>query len=511
MSCRLNNIASHANSAALRGRLADRRGMAVVVVMLLLSMTLALSYTVMRSQSTSLILQGNTNLDGLAKQAAQAGLAIALRKMSDGTWGGVGSTTVNVFTTNQSYTYGYQTGDASLTATSPNYADWPYRVTIGVTGKATDPTRPGVSAIYGAQAIVRLMPRQLATPPTTLTTAVNYTAYQIGNSDFELQLPCQVVGPVRVQGDFRLCDTYPGASYGLSRYLGDLNSMRTNGYGDFRPVTGPVSVPSSRISGSTSTLLTTQLGVSKITISSTSTSGWSFPGTVSSYQLYAGGQTYTVPTLSATLANATFTPDAKSNPLGIYFRNGSITLNNNVNITGTIIANGDVTLSGTGIVLAPPNLAGPVGSSQPAQFPCVVANGNFRVTTGASATVRGLVAVWSDFDCAVGSASTMLDFQGRVISNGFKFEERSDWNIGSFWWSMTWSWFNSQLSGSNPITYYPVFVSALWGVNPDPNLTVAPEASPVTYLWKDQTNTPYVPAAADAGLRWQVLSWTETP
>jgi hypothetical protein len=97
------------------------------------------------------------------------------------------------------------------------------------------------------------------------------------------------------------------------------------------------------------------------------------------------------------------------------------------------------------------------------------------------------------------------------LVNGFRVEQRNDWNLGNAWWSFLWTWFNQQLSPptSSTIPYYPVYLN-YWGLNPQPILTFTPEASSVNYQWKDNSNTVYVPASSDPGLRWTVLSWSMT-
>ncbi|HEX4131336.1 MAG TPA: hypothetical protein VHZ24_14950 [Pirellulales bacterium] len=505
----------HANYLKRMGRSAyspRRAGMATMIVLLLLSITVGLSYSLLRSQGATVQAQSNSNLDMLARQAAMTGYSTALRKMNDANWGGIAMVVTGSLSANQSFRANYATGDPSITTTSANASDWPYRVTITSLGTAVDPARPTIASTYTVTAVVRLIPRQLATVPTTLTSALQFTVYQYANDTFELQLPCRVTGPVRLQGQLQLCTSYPPSSAGQSRYLSDLNAMRSAGYGDWRPLNGPVSVPNSDISGSTQSVLNNQLGVSNINISATSATGWSFPGSVSTYQLYAGGQTYTVPTLQASLANTSLAPDPRSNPLGLFYRSGSLTIGNNVSISGTVIVSGDVTVTGTGVTLQAFSLPSLLGSTQPVQLPAVVASGSFKVESGVQAVVRGMIAVWNAFDVDPGTQSTTLDFQGRVICKGFQIEERSEWNnTNSFLWSLYWSLFQSQLSPPSQSTtqYYPVWLG-LFGLSPTPILTVAPETSSVTYQWKDASNTLYVPGSSDTGLVWSVQSWSES-
>jgi hypothetical protein len=333
--------------------------------------------------------------------------------------------------------------------------------------------------------------------------------YQYGNDVFQVEVPCRVTGPVRLQGDCNVATVYPPNNYGLSRYLGDLNTMRTSGYGDWRPVNGPVNVPNNRITGSTRSLLTS-MGVSTLTISSTTATGWNFPGVIASYQLYPGGSTYTATIVGSSVSNTTLKANPRTNPLGLFYRSGSVSIGNNVTITGSLVLSGDLTISGTNVSIQPATLPSLLNTTTSIQLPSIIASGNLRVNSGASAVIRGLVAIWNGFDVVRGSSSTSLDFKGRMVCLGFAIEERSDWDVGKTYWSLIWSWFNSQLSPPSQSTtqYYPVWCG-LFGLSPTPILTVEPETGSVTYQWKDATNKVFVPGSSDPGLSWSVLSWTE--
>ncbi len=288
----------------------ERRGLATVVILVLLAMTLGVAYTVLRSQATSAQLQSNSGLDSLARQASVTGYAIALRKMNEANWA-ITNTVSATMSSNQTYSVTYVTGDPTLSTSGTNASDWPWRVTITSIGTATDPSRPTVAATHTIQAVVKLVARQTPTLPSTLTTALGYTVYQIGSDNFELQLPCRVTGAVWLQGQMRLCDSYPPSNYGLSKYLSDLSAMQTVGYGDLRPLNGPVYIPSNRINSTTASLLTSNLGVTCTYNSSMNTTGWNYPGTITSYQLYPGGQTFSAQSLGSSISNTTLAADPR--------------------------------------------------------------------------------------------------------------------------------------------------------------------------------------------------------
>src|SRR5262245_60063184 len=68
-----------------RGRIA-RRGIAVVLVLGLLAITLAISYATLRGQGTTTQLAVNNSRALDAHVAAQSGVAAALRKISETGW-----------------------------------------------------------------------------------------------------------------------------------------------------------------------------------------------------------------------------------------------------------------------------------------------------------------------------------------------------------------------------------------------------------------------------------------
>src|SRR5260221_10700863 len=113
------------------------RGIAVVMVLGLLAITLAISYATLRGQGiTGELARNNTRaLD--ARAAAQSGLAAALRKISENAWGGVTVPLSSNVTNNSWYQVSFTTGDGKLGSNDPNYGEYPFRLTIDCTGYAS--------------------------------------------------------------------------------------------------------------------------------------------------------------------------------------------------------------------------------------------------------------------------------------------------------------------------------------------------------------------------------------
>jgi len=165
-----------------------RRGMSLVMVLLLVSVTMAVSYAVLRTQGTVRLVGYNADLEAAAHQAAQSGLAVALQKMhgDPAGWVGADGTFSQTLGANQGFTIQYATGDAALGAT---HAEYPYRVTVTSTGYAQDPTDPNRRAYHYSRAVLRLVPRYVVKPsgwnnPVVTTT---YALYPGGKKTYAVQ------------------------------------------------------------------------------------------------------------------------------------------------------------------------------------------------------------------------------------------------------------------------------------------------------------------------------------
>ena len=104
-------------------RVWPRRGIAVVLVLGLLAVTLAVSYATLRGQGTTTQLASNNSRALDAREAARSGLAAALRKISDTGWAGVEVPLSANVTPNSWYEISFTTGDAKLTERDTNYGE----------------------------------------------------------------------------------------------------------------------------------------------------------------------------------------------------------------------------------------------------------------------------------------------------------------------------------------------------------------------------------------------------
>jgi hypothetical protein len=206
------------------------------------------------------------------------------------------------------------------------------------------------------------------------------------------------------------------------------------------------------------------------------------------------------------LANVTYAPDPLTNPLGIVYAPGNLTLGDNVTISGSLFVNGNLTIQGNNVNLQAANLPGIDASGTPVQLPVANVASDVMMYQG-SLNAQGLVVVGGRFSTSQTISSAMLlNLQGRLITQELRLRKLSDWNLGNAWWATQLAAFNA--SGS---LFFPQWLGETQQLSPAPRFSFAPASSPVTYHWKDGTNPVYVTDPATGGLRWDVIDWNDNP
>ncbi|HTN74225.1 MAG TPA: hypothetical protein VL096_03225, partial [Pirellulaceae bacterium] len=391
-----NLVASHRS----RRRATHAPGMTVVVVLGVISITLALSYAMLRSQVTSVEIQSNLDRRASARQAAYAGISAALRKMHDDSWQGIDVPLQQELSTNQWFEVSFATGDAADT----DNLEYPFRVTIHSVGYAENPSQPDVRSTYRVQAVLQLVRKRLNSAPASWANVLNYTTYHWSTNASMIEFPTHVTGPSYFQGQIFISADYPIDPNSRTRYHADLNAMRTAGMGDYRVMTGPIGTPLTKQTAATLTFLQSTMGLTVNSVTSSSSAPATFPSS-SSYRLFPGGKLYDAPIIQnqygSTLAGVTITPDIKTNPLGVFVSNGTLTIGDNVTINGTIIVDGgsepDIRITGKNVNLLAPTLPKLDGSTTPYQLPVAIVKDDFQIYGTAAASVRGVVAAWDEF------------------------------------------------------------------------------------------------------------------
>jgi hypothetical protein len=497
-----------------------RRGVAVLLVLGMLAMTLALSYASLRGQATVAQLAENQGRGEEARLAAESGIYTALRKMSDGTWAGADTSFSGNVSDHSWYEVSFVTGDALLTPADSSYGEFAYRVTIASTGYSSDPSQPAVRAIHKVDAIVQLARRTILAEPATWADLEPYAVHQWANRQIYTHFPVRIQGPTQIRGALHLANEYPLVSEPEKRYLQDLKAKRDDGGPDHRPFAGPLTIAFSKQSTATMTQLQTDLGLTLADTTASNTSPVAHPGPVVSYRLYPGGKAYTAPILQdeygSALENVTLEPDPTTNPLGIYRNRNSIDVNDNVRIRGTIIGEGttsDIQVYGANVSLEPVNLAPLEGSSQTYQLPVAILRDDIDIHDTSDATISGLLMCYDEFEIRSGSKNAQFQFNGQLMAAGLAVRGREEFALlGSLEWTTQHALFLLQFDPLVPTAtrYFPEWMEDQVNLPEEPRLRFTRDTSGVKYHWHPWgTQAVYQKDPADPGLRWNLVRWVE--
>ena len=511
-----------------------RRGVAIVFVLALIAITMALSYSLLRTQVTATQIQANSNQRALARQAAMTGLSAALRQIQLQAWiddGGVSSTLSGRISADETYHVTFTTGDTSLGMSDPDYDEFPFRVTVLSTGDAVDPANTGSPATYQVKAVMRLVPRKLSSQPSSWADIQRYSLFQFkpaanaGSLECFIEMLCRIEGRVRIQGPIDLLLESPVDGSARWRLLRDLDKMRLAGLGDRRPFVDPIDLDASQSTGTTLNQLKNALSISLNETPRSITAGLTQPGEVAGYQLYPGGQTYSVPRIGRDQINIVLGPNPITNPLGMYLRAGNLNVYDNVTIRGTMIlsdAKSDLNVRGRGIrfesVDLPPIEGSDVPIRLPIRLPVAILANDFDIRQNSECTVDGMMFVWGHFRFHPDNQAD-IDFQmqGCLLTQEFEIAVRHEWNQSDGWWGNRLSEFldfeDALEDGStDPRRFFPIWLEQTHGLQIAPRMTIKPGSTRVLYHWYNPGQPIYVPHPEDdGGLRWELVSWTDDP
>lgn len=505
------SLSPSAAPAAAQGRLRrtrrrNRRGVAIVLVLGFIAVSLGLAYALLRAQASSVQLEGNYDRMAMAHQAAISGALAGIRKMHAADWGGVSSTLAGNITADSGYSVTFVTGDDSLNSGDADYDWWPYRVTIKSSGYARDHTDSLAIATSEVEVVVQLIPEKLTAEPAIWSVARQYALFHAQTDFADVDLLIQVNGSARFQSPLYLAKDAPNTDNAREQYLRDLKKMNDAGRGDYRQFTQNVRLPSSDQSGTANALETLPYqGLSAINTAKESTTSMPAVGTYSSYTLYPGGASYTPGTLAFNTKDITLGPDPKTNPLGIYYSSSNIMLEKNTTLRGTIIDRGDIVISGTNINLQALDLPSIDGGVTPVQLPVMIVGDDVDVEDKTTMTVNGSIATYDRFRFRKCAQTTSLNMTGHMLVGELNVNYPEDWVPYS--WEALYLTFKAQ----SVYEYFPEYLKYVWGSNITPRYYFQPPATPVTLHWMKAGDPLYAPLSASVGLSWQVIDWRDDP
>ncbi len=306
-------------------------------------------------------------------------------------------------------------------------------------------------------------------------------------------------------------DNPPGSPQ--TRDLRDLEAMRAAGGSDWRPFSGPLDMPLANTDDSTLAMLTDDLNIATNDVAANNTAPLTHPGLVASYQLYPGGKTYTVGALVPGQRTEDISPDSETNPLGVFRVYGQIQLADGVHVKGTLITSGsdpDIDIIGDNVHMAAVPLPPLYGTSTPIELPAAIVADDVHIRDGVGNQISGLIFAGDDFTFQSGTQAAACDFQGRLLSSELKMLGRDEWsNVTQSQWESGLTQFINQLSGSSPELYFPNWLNSQHNLSSEPLLTIRPRSDAVSYHWPTFSQPIFVPHAADAGLLWQIVRWSD--
>ncbi len=504
--------------AAIDGRPRGPRRSAVVTITVLFAVmaALAISYAASYLLTRRMEIDGNAILALKASLAAETGLSIGIQKAFSSQWPGVDSVVAGGCGKNQSFEVRYLSGDSELTPGNPDYARLPLRITVVAVGKAWRSGQPDYPAISERRVTLELVPRALSPEPNDWNTITSYTVYQTESIPCHLNIPYRFGGKVRFQSALSLADSYPNDASAWNRYLDDLHKMRLAGLPDYRPFEGTVRLPFTSQPIETLYALLILLGVPTQPLASTSTQAdLAMQSNLEHYRLYPGGPTYSIPTLSGTLENISLAADPASNPLGLFLRDGNLTILDNVALQGSLYTTGDISVTGSNISFRPVDLASPNPGEERLRIPTLSGRKLHVDTLGTSRTIYGLVGLFGHFHVRENPDATEFAVKGKMFAPEFRIDHRTPWGWQD--WTMLWTEFLAQsatATGENQ--YFPIWLRNTYGLDPATRLRIEPEGDETAtrYHWMKAEEPIYVPASRDItlldptpALRWSFIRW----
>ncbi|GAB6165849.1 hypothetical protein JCM19992_18490 [Thermostilla marina] len=498
---------------SLRERI-DRGGSALVVVLLILALAMSVTYVAVRVETRSTAGSRNRDLRNEAAEAANIGLRAAFARMHEPDWEGTGTSFRRNVADGVYFDVRYTAGDDALVVGDPEYDRKAIRVTIDVEATA-DSDDDATPVKRRAKAVVELIPRELADEPSEWAGLTWRSFTQTDTRSNRVHLGVHFDTKPFFQGKLELSPDYPNDANARGRYLDDLYRMYENGIGDYRPFAASLSVVWANQNSAYMYEIGTRL---KHAISTRGLlaqgADYGHPGAISTYRLYSGGPVYTVPRLAADLTNVVLAPDPDTNPAGIYYRDGTLTIRDNVTIQGTIVCRDELHVDGDNVSMTPAELPTLLGETKPVVLPVVVAT-KVVVGEGTNRQMKGVVAAFSEFRIEQKSAPAELSLEGHIVSDKLEIQSVDSYQNSD--WKRLYNDFNAAVTaGTAGTSYFPVWCANARGLPCKPWIEVKADSDAYRHHWIGAIDPVYVPHPDDVtdidptpALRWKVIRWQE--
>jgi len=492
--------------------------MSIILVLGVLSAALAVSYVMLSTNTTTTLVSNNVDRQEQARMAARAGMSRALRDINSPGWGGVDVALTGTVDTNVSYTVTFTTGDMALLESDPEYAEFPFRLTITSVGEAAEGSGSNVVSRYTATTVVQLERKAMVAAPSEWDSVQGYAICQIGNIAATVEIPARIEGPVRIEGPLSFANSYPGDPTVRQRYFSDLEAYRQDTGIDIRPFTGPLELGAGRTSQDVQDELSqdTNVTVTEFSPSSLYIPWVSIPG----YQLYPGGKIYETPNLTneygRVISNITLEPDPIENPLGIFRTNGPIQFEDNTTFRGLLVTSGsspDIRISGSNVKISGVDLPAIEGATQPVQLPTLMSNDDFQIFPATqNCTIKGACLARDDFQ-TYGGLTVDCEITGAIFMTDLKLFGESTFNVGDTIWDLRHTTFKTLLDLGSLLgieVYFPHWLNTT-GMDPVSKVKIKHSGNAVEYHWHNWYQPVYQPGSSDGGaLRWNLVRMSES-
>ncbi len=479
---------------------------------------MAMSYASLRTQSVTVAIARNAVLAATARQAALSGLAVAVKAIQSPGWSGVDSSLSRSLGVRDRFLATFTFGD-----TQPNAADvgeFPYRVTVTVLGEAFDEVASDRSSRSTMRLALRLIPRRVADPIAGWSDLTGYTLCQWKRAPCRVQSPCRILGPARLREKLVLGEDLPWHYEARASFFNGLTDLHYLGQGDYRPFSGPLTLPYSLQTGVTMAALNLNLEVFTINGSSNTACWWSVPVGLKNYQLYPGGPTFTAGSLSSgVLESLRLEGNPTTNPLGIYVASGTLECSRGIQFRGMLLLTGgksaDLLVTGGGneftSVEAPPYADPPRSKEVRVRLPAAILEDDLKVQPGGQILINGMIINGGDFVVEkAGQTASQFTLRGKLATAAIQIEPREDWIRNDSWWDQVHVAFVKQRLTGDPI--FPRWLLQNHALDYRTKIELLPDTTSRTYHWFDPQFPLFLPRTEDATpldgsavLRWEVV------
>jgi hypothetical protein len=398
----------------------------------------------LQSQSAGLLAAENAQASDRAMQAAEAGIAAGLDAIQTPGWSGVSAPLhADVLSDSRgtaSYTVTFSQIASDGTAGGVATAVLSLRVRSVGAWLATESSRPVERTL---ETLVTLKPRLAGRPSRPgdesatsdrssdapgFGATQNYTVFVADGSAYVAVAPqTRITGNVWV-GD-RL-DLYSGLNWNSTVRAALLTGLGIdNGGGAAAAIPHPVA-GSMNFYTAPDSALASDLNLLNIPFSPSPT--WlalpSFdPSHFLKYRLFEGGFQYNAVQIGSSLTSSqnSMLHPTESNPLGIFYCNGSLSVQNGVVVNGTLVASSGIDFEGRGVAIVPHDWRDGSGGSTVTDrdlwpvLPAVAAGGNVKFRSTSQVFVEGAVASQGDIVVETPDFSqepSLLNYDGHAVA-----------------------------------------------------------------------------------------------